>query len=211
MKITNFEYFQWPFIYWNRAFRRKLKNIQIWLKCMQMRHEINTINFGSRYCNGKNTYRLLACEYAWKRVHFRRSKCCFARVMDAKVVRNHTPSSEIYWILTRKLLEFIKNPRKRTHLIAIRFLVAIRTMRKNVEIRENLRKLSCSERFLPRSAESGKMLSMDSFKFEWFGHILFLPPSLAIVRVPCPLIGFENVGILLPRCGYCMDLTACKD
>ena len=107
-----------------------------------MRHEINTINFGSRYCNGKNTYRLLACEYAWKRVHFRRSKCCFARVMDAKVVQNHTPSAEILWILTRKLLESIKNPRKWTHLIAIRFLVAIRTMRKNVEIRENLRKSS---------------------------------------------------------------------
>ena len=111
IKIMRFEWLRgpfihrdrWPFIHRNQAFRRRLKSIQIWLKCMQMRHEINTINFGSRYCNGKNTYRLLACEYAWKRVHFRRSKCCFARVMDAKVVRNHTPSAEILWILNLKI------------------------------------------------------------------------------------------------------------
>ena len=37
----------------------------------------------------ENTCRWLACENAWKLVHFRRSRCCFPRVMDAKIVRDH--------------------------------------------------------------------------------------------------------------------------
>ena len=41
-----------------------------------------------------------------------------------------------------KIARLHQNPRKWTHLIAIRFLLAIRTMRKNVEIRENLQKSS---------------------------------------------------------------------
>ena len=36
----------------------------------------------------ENTCRWLACENAWKLVHFRRSRCCFPRLIDAKIVRN---------------------------------------------------------------------------------------------------------------------------
>ena len=57
-------------------------------KCISNHRKTNTKNMASGLAITKNACRRLTCENASKQVHFYSSRCCFAHVMDARIVEN---------------------------------------------------------------------------------------------------------------------------
>ena len=62
-------------------------------KSSKIHHKMITKNTKPGVAMIKNTRRRPTCENAQKRVHFCRSRCCFAHAMDAEFVQNRRKSS----------------------------------------------------------------------------------------------------------------------